>query len=89
MSGLDFEFFHRERGGKQSLTHKQWFAALPAWGKFSFVLLAIPAWGVIVFNSLMGDPKAVSSIVAFCVFAAVAVALIVEERRRKKIEDNG
>ena len=89
MSGLDFEFFNRERGGKASLTHKQWFAALPMWGKLSFLLLAIPAWLVIVFNSLTGDPKAVSNIVAFCVFAAVAIALIVEERRRKKIEENG
>lgn len=89
MSGLDFEFLHRERGVKAPLTHKQWFAALPRWGKLSYLLLAIPAWLVIGFNSVTGDPQAASSIVAFCVFAAVAIALIVEERRRKKTEDHG
>ena len=90
MIGFEWEFFHRESSDeRKSETSFGWYRRQPRWLKFVFALVALPAWSVIAFNSLTGVPNSTSSWVAFCLFASVAVAVIVSEHRRKKGGANG
>ena len=90
MSDFELELHHRD-GAKDVVhaTHAEWFRSLPRWLKLAYLFVAIPAWMVIAINSLSGNSKALSSVVAFCIFAMVAIAAIVHERRSKKISQNG
>ena len=83
MSGFEWEFFNRSRGSERKLTHREWFSSLPKWLRLAYVFVAIPAWLVIVFNVVTGNPEATSGYVAFGIFAAVALAAIINEKQAK------
>ena len=83
MSGFEWEFFNRDRGSERKLTHREWFNSLPKWLRLACVFVGIPAWLVIAFNVVTGNPEAMSGCVAFGIFMAVALAAIFNEKKAK------
>ncbi len=86
MIGFEWEFWSSERSDE---TTKQWWSRQPRLLKIAFVVAALPAWCVIVFNSLSGQPETLSSIIAFCVFGTATVAALIVERRHKASKFDG
>ncbi len=85
MSVFEWEFFHRERGGDEKPeTTLGWYRRQPSWLKLAYVIVVLPAWLVILFNMLTGNPKSISSLIAFSLFGLVALAAIVTDHRRNK-----
>lgn len=71
-----------------SASFKGWWRPLPAWLKGVTVLVAVPAWFVIVYCVLAGQAKSTSAFAGFASCAVVTILHIVfDDRNRRGIRE--
>ena len=63
------------------MNRSEWWQGLPPWLKAVYLLVALPAWAVIVFCVITGQSKSSLAISAFVVFAGATLMYIVFDRR--------
>lgn len=63
---------------------KSWWRPLPVWLKAVTLIVGFPAWLFIVYCVLAGQADSIAALVAFLIFAAVAILHIIFDRRYRR-----
>ena len=64
------------------MSQDSWWKGLPRWLKLVVLLVAVPAWAVIIFCAGTGESQSPPAIAAFAVFVGATLLCIIFDRRR-------
>ena len=73
----------------EKLSRNEWWQGLPGWLKLLFLVVAMPAWLIIIYCVLTGQNKGPLALAAFAVFGAATLLCVVFDRRRGRLSEGG
>ena len=73
----------------EKLSRSEWWQGLPRWLKLVFLIVAMPAWLIIIYCVLTSQNKGAVALAAFAVFAGATLLFVIFDRRRGRLGEGG